>query len=70
MALLADLQAAVISYGDAIAADALNPQPSYNLDGQMVSRMEWRAGLMKMIVDLNKTINALNPYQTDTKVVI
>jgi hypothetical protein len=67
---LSDLQNAANLYEQALAADAVSPQPSYALDGQSVSRNEWRAGLMKMIIDLNKTINALNPYVISTRNVL
>jgi hypothetical protein len=65
---LQDLQNAVIGYADALANDALNPQKSYSLDGQVVSWDEWRHGLLDRIKQLNQTINALNPYQIDTQI--
>jgi len=70
MALLSNLQAAVENYSNAILADSINPQPSYAIDGQQVSREEWREGLMRQIITLNKTINALNPYEIITKQVL
>jgi hypothetical protein len=70
MAVLANLQTAVENYSTALVSDSVNPQPSYQLDGQMVSRQEWREGLLRIIKELNATINALNPYQIDTKQVL
>lgn len=67
---LSDLVSAVDNYGQALLADSLNPQASYSLRGEMVSQSEWRTGIMALIIQLNKTINALNPYTVRTKVVL
>ena len=53
-------------YLAALAADALNPQPSYSQDGKAVSRNEWRKGLMDEVIRLNKIINQYNPYIVST----
>lgn len=70
MAVLTDLQTAVSGYAAALAADASSPQPSYSIDGQSVSRQEWRDGTLKMIIELNKVIVALDPYVIATKQVL
>lgn len=67
---LSDLQTAVDLYQQALAADAVNPQPSYSLRGEMVSQTEWRLGISKIIQELNMTINSMNPYCVRTKVVL
>ena len=67
---LTDLQTILNNYQSALAADSANPQPSYSLDGQSVSRNEWRDSLLKAIVQLQQTINAQNPYIVRTKMVL
>ena len=67
---LSDLQTALNGYQAALAADALNPQPTYSLDGQMVDRNKWRESMFKMCMDLQQLINATNPYIVRTKVVV
>jgi hypothetical protein len=57
-----NLNQTIAGYATALAKDSCNPQPSYTLDGKSVSRAEWRAGLEALIVELTKTVNALNPY--------
>ena len=64
------LNTAIAGYAVALAADALNPAPSYSLDGKSVSRNEWREGLQRMIVELQKTLNALHPYIVSTRMVL
>jgi len=67
---LQDLIAARDGYAAALAADALNPQPSYSLDGQSVDRDKWRETMLKMINQIQLTINAMSPYVVKTKVVL
>ena len=70
MSAVSDLTTTRDNYATALATDSVSPQPSYSLDGQSVSRQEWRDGLLKMIVELNKTINAMGPYVVTTKQVL
>lgn len=70
MSVASDLSTAIAGYAAALAADSVSPQPSYTLDGKSVSRNEWREGLQRMIVELQKTVNALSPYIVSTKQVL
>lgn len=65
-----NLNTAIAGYATALAADSVNPQPSYTLDNKSVSRNEWREGLQKLIDALQKTVNAQNPYVVSTKMVL
>ncbi len=65
-----NLNAAIAGYATALALDAVNPQPTYALDGKSVSRNEWREGLQKLIDALQKTVNAQAPYIVSTKMVL
>lgn len=76
-AAIASTTAAIAGYAQALAADAINPEESYSLDGENVTRAEWRAGLAGMIKSLNEeviamqqTLNQLTPYWTATKQVL
>lgn len=57
-----NLNTTIAGYATQLALDSANPQPSYTLDGKSVSRNEWREGLQRMINELQKTVNGLNPY--------
>lgn len=84
MSVTTDLQAAIVSmatakagYAAALAADSLDPLESYSLDGENASRESWRAGLAKMIADLDaeiiatqQTLNSLSPYSIATRQVL
>lgn len=70
MSALSDLITTRDNWAAALLADSTSPQPSYSLDGQSVSRQEWRDGLAKGIESLNKTINAMSPYVVVTKQVL
>lgn len=37
----------------ALAADSVNPKPTYAIGGQTVDRNGWRAALMQQLKDLN-----------------
>lgn len=65
-----NLNTTIAGYATALAKDSCNPQPSYTLDGKTVSRNEWREGLERMINELTKTVNALNPYCVVSKKVL
>ena len=60
----------IAGYAEALAADSVNPRTSYSLDGKSVSRNEWRDGLARLIVELNKFANAQSPYVVSTKMVL
>lgn len=49
---LSNIDAAIAGYAAALAADSLAPKASYNVDGEAVSRNEWRLSLSKTIDEL------------------
>jgi hypothetical protein len=51
---------------ETLANDTMNPQPSYSLDGESVSRTEWRNGMIDRIEQLNKLIQMENPFEMRT----
>ncbi|MBP3956464.1 hypothetical protein J8F10_14380 [Gemmata sp. G18] len=65
-----NLNTTIAGYATALAADSVNPQPTYTLDGKTVSRNEWREGLARLITALQKTVNAQSPYVVSTKMVL
>jgi len=70
MAVTDSLNTAIANWATALANDSVSPQPSYSLDGQSVSREEWRAGLLQRIQDANQLVIALNPYVIGTRMVL
>jgi hypothetical protein len=67
----------IASWNGALLADALNPQKDYSLDGESVSRVAWRAGLMdnikaarEGILETQQLINSLSPYSISTRQVM
>lgn len=54
-------------YLAALRADALRtpfgPPPDYSLDGQTVSREQWREGLWKKIKDINELLQMEDPFE-------
>ncbi len=58
----AQVQAIITGYQTALVNDAVNPQPSYNKDGQSVSREEWRESMQKLIIEWQKVYNNLTPF--------
>lgn len=38
---------------NALASDAVNPQPNYSVDGQSVDRVGWRNSMMNQLKELN-----------------
>jgi hypothetical protein len=63
-AAVANLESAIAGWAAALAADALDPQPSYSLDGEQVSRAEWRTALVANIKDANAAIAELDSTWT------
>lgn len=66
---LADLDAVMAGYAAKLAALALDPKPSYSLDGDGLDREKWREHLLKGIKDASEAqtaliaaYNAQNPY--------
>lgn len=59
---LADLQTAIQGLESALAADSVNPQATYTLDGLTVSQNEWRENLTNTIAALKKQVNQYQPY--------
>lgn len=70
MALSSDLASIRDNYVAALLTDSAAPQPSYSIDGQQVSRQEWRNDLLTKITELGQLINAVDPYIVNTKVVL
>lgn len=64
---LENLTTAINNYSAALAADSINPQPDYTLDGKTVNRAVWRDSLFKMIGELTKLSNQLNPFVITTR---
>lgn len=65
-----NLTTTIAGYATALAADSVNPQASYTLDGKSVDRNAWRDGLQKLIDALQKTINGMQPYRVVTRKVL
>jgi len=59
---LPDLQYAIQGLESALAADAVNPQPSYSVNGKQVSRNEYRTSLIEALEGLKKQVQAYQPY--------
>lgn len=51
------------NYLQALDDDALNPRPDYSIDGQTVSRAQWRDSLLMKIKEINALIQADEPYE-------
>lgn len=68
MSAVNNLKQAVEGWSAALAADSLNPQPSYKIDDKAVSRAEWRQSLIEAIKETNAVINSLSPYWLQTRV--
>ena len=81
MSALSDLQAtlesnatAIKEYAERLADDALAPKASYSIDGESVSRNEWRTSLLEAIERLTKAnvaimqlINNMKPNYIATR---
>lgn len=63
MTVVETLEACIEGWAAALAADAANPKPDYSIDGQTISRAQYRATLMKLIQDAIKTIQLLEPFE-------
>lgn len=50
-------------YLAALADDAANPKPDYSIDGQTVSRAQWRQSLFQLIKNINELIQVEEPYE-------
>jgi len=57
------LTTAKAGYLAALAADSANPKPDYSIDGQTVSRAQWREGLLRQTKELNTLIQMEDPYE-------
>lgn len=72
-----DLDTAIAGYASALAADSIDPKESYSLDGENVTRNEWRAGIGQLIgeltkdrLQLQKDLNARKPFQRGIRQVL
>lgn len=52
----------------ALTADSINPQPSYSVGGQSVSRAEWRESLLRQVTELNKLSQILGPVEIRSQI--
>ena len=71
MALSDDIAALQTQRGNllsALTADSVNPQPSYSVGGQSVSRSEWRESLLRQVSELNKMAQILNPQEIRSQI--
>lgn len=57
------------NYLAALVADSINPKPDYSIDGQTVSRAQWRADLFSKIKELNELEQMMDPFEIRTNVV-
>lgn len=67
MAAIADLILARDQIAANIAAESANPKPSYSIDGESVDWNGWAQAQTERINQLNRTINAMNPYIISTR---
>jgi hypothetical protein len=47
----------------ALLADSLKPKPDYSIDGQTVSRSQWRKSLLDGIKEIDELIQVADPYE-------
>lgn len=47
----------------ALDIDAVNPKPDYSIDGQTVSRSQWRESLLARIKDIDNLVQSADPYE-------
>jgi hypothetical protein len=67
MPLADDLRTTLDNYAKALAADSINPQPSYTMDGKSVQRNEWRRLMLEAMRELAGLISGLSPYWVETR---
>lgn len=53
-------------YFTALAADSVNPQPDYSLEGRSVSRTTWRTSLLNNIDQLDNILQRYQPFEINT----
>lgn len=63
-----DVQNTRNGYIAALLADSANPQPSYSVGGQAVSRTEWRESLTRQVNEMNKLLSILNPQEIRSQI--
>ena len=60
------------NYIAALLSDSANPKPTYDWDGRMVRREEWRAALTKAIKDITELISIVSgqdsPWEIDAEI--
>lgn len=54
------------NYLAALAADSVNPQKDYALDGESVQRDKWRAEMLARVKELGDLINLYDPFEIRT----
>jgi len=60
---VANLKTARAGYLAALAADSVDPQPSYSVGGQSVSRTEYRKNLLEQVAEIGKLLRQLEPVE-------
>lgn len=51
----------------ALLADSADPQPTYSLDGESISRQEWRKGVQEQIKEYTELIITEEPFISETQ---
>ncbi len=65
---LENLQTIKTNYIAVLLADSTDPKPTYDWEGRMVKRSEWRQLLMEAIREINALIgeeSSLSPFEVD-----
>ncbi len=60
------LKATKDGYMTALAADSVNPQPDYSLEGRNVSRTTWRTSLLQNIDQIDNILARYEPFEINT----
>ena len=63
---ISKLKATRDGYLTALANDALNPQADYSLEGQSVSRVNWRTSLLQNLEQVEDLLLKYEPYNFNT----
>ena len=76
-ALCTSIATALAEYAAELATEALNPKPTYRIDGKEVDYNQWRDSIVKAMnglqasyIQAKKILNQLQPYVVRTKVVL
>lgn len=69
---IADLETSIAGWAAKLAADSVNPQPSYTQtspqgNSRSVSRKEWRDGLLANIREARSLVATMQPFYVKTR---